>query len=199
MSLLTSRLPTNVEVNAVRRDVEDIEIVTTDGLWEVRNARHSQSLREWDISFPTGTYSGTTIAAVIAMYKAARGALYPFRFKDPIDNSATLEAFGTGDGVTATFQLRKNYTVGSDTHLRTITRPVSAISIYKAGVLQSSGYTVNYDTGSVLFSSIPGAAAALTWSGSFDVPVRFDTDLESTALDIRLMHIDTLTLKEIRE
>jgi uncharacterized protein (TIGR02217 family) len=199
VTLLASRLPTTVEVNAIRRDVEDIEIVTTDGLWEVRNARHSQSLREWDISFPAGSYSGTTIAAVIAMFKAARGALYPFRFKDPIDNSATLEAFGTGDGTTATFQLRKNYTVGSDTHQRTITRPIAAVSIYKNDVLQTTGYTVDYTTGAVLFSSIPAAAAALKWSGSFDIPVRFDTPLGATAIDYRTMHIDTLTLKEIRE
>lgn len=199
MTFLTSRLPTKVEVNAVLRDDEDIEIVVTDGLWEQRNARHSQSLREWDLSFPAGAYDDVTIAAVIAMYKAARGKLYGFRFKDPIDNSATLQAFGTGDGTTATFQLRKNYTSGGETHQRKITRPVSAIQIYKNDVLQTSGYSVNYDTGLVTFTSIPAAAAALTWSGSFDVPVRFDTALSATALSIKHMHIDTLTLKEIRE
>ena len=59
MAFIDQRLPTQVEVNAVKRDDEDIEIVTTDGGHEVRNARSSQSLREFDISFPAATYGPT--------------------------------------------------------------------------------------------------------------------------------------------
>ena len=199
MTFIDQRLPTSVEVNAVRRDDDDVEIVTTDGGWETRNARQSSSLREWDLSFPAGAYSSSVIQAVIAMYKAARGRLHTFRFKDPVESSAALAVFGTGDGATTAFTLGIAYTAGSETYTRLITRPISAVSIYINGVLQSSGYSVSYTTGVVTFTPAPSAAAVLAWTGSFDVPVRFDSPLEMTAMDIRLAHIDTLTIKEVRE
>jgi uncharacterized protein (TIGR02217 family) len=199
MTLISQRLPTSVEINAVRRTIEDIEIVTTDGLWEVRNARHSQPLREWDISFPAGQYASTTIEAVADMFGAARGALHTFLFKDPLENAVTDEVFGTGDGATTIFYLSKGYTAGSETLAQTITRPVSSIVLKKDGVVTGSGYTVDYTLGKVTYSVAPSNGVVLTWTGSFDRPVRFDTPLGMTALDIRLAHIDTLTLKEVRE
>ena len=174
MAFIDQRLPTKVELNAVRHDEEDIEIVTTDGGWETRNARQSSSLRSWDISFPAGFYDDATIAAVVAMYKAARGKLHSFRFKDPVENAIADAQFGTGDGTTTIFPLLIPYAAGS-------------------------GYSVNYATGVVTFSPAPSVGVVLSWSGDYDVPVRFDSALDMTALTIRLAHIETLTIKEVRE
>jgi uncharacterized protein (TIGR02217 family) len=199
MAFIDQRLPTKVELNAVRHDDEDIEIVTTDGGWETRNARQASSLRSWDISFPAGFYDDATIAAVIAMYKAARGKLHSFRFKDPVENAVADAQFGIGDGATTTFPLIIPYTAGSETFERAITRPISPIIIKKDGVVAGSGYSVNYATGVVTFSPAPSVGVVLSWSGAYDVPVRFDSALEMTALTIRLAHVETLTIKEVRE
>jgi len=199
MAFLNQGLPTQVEQNAVRRDEEDIEIVTTDGGFEVRNARSSQGLREYDISFPAAVYGDAVHEAVIALYKVARGKLHSFRFRDFTDYQLDGEVIGTGDASTTAFQVVQSWTVDGTTETRTITRPVSPLSVYKDGVLQGSGYTVDYTTGIVTFTSAPGDGVAISVSGTFDVPVRFDTVQTMTALDRRLRHIDTMTLREVRE
>lgn len=199
MAFIDQRLPTQVEINAVRRDAEDIEIVTTDGGFEVRNARRAQSLREFDIAFPTGDGASTVIAAVVALYKVARGPLNAFRFRDFLDYELTLEPIGVGDGANHDFQIKQSWTVAGDTESRAITRPVTPMSVYLDGVLQSSGYTVNYSTGVVHFTIAPAVAKVVAVTGTFDLPVRFDQPLPMTAIDGRLRHIDTITLKELRE
>lgn len=199
MAFLNQRLPSQVEQNAVRRDEEDIEIVTTDGGFEVRNARSSQGLREFDISFPAAAYGDDVHDAVIALYKVARGKLYPFRFRDFTDYSLSAEVIGTGDGAATAFQVIQSWTVDGTTETRTVTRPVSPLSVYKDGALQGSGYTVDYTTGIITFTSAPTAGVVISVTGTFDVPVRFDSVQTMTALDRRLKHIDTMTLREVRE
>lgn len=199
MAFLSQRLPVEVEIGAVCRIDEDIEIVTTDGLWEVRNARHSQPLRKFDVSFPAGDYDSTIIEAVKNQFAVARGPLNPFRFQDWSDYKLEMEQIGVGNGVATTFQITKTYTSGSDTHIRPITRPVSAIQVYKNGVLQVSGYSVDYTTGIITFTPAVTNGHAVVVNGEFDVPVRFDPELAKTGLAGFLEHIDTFTLNEIRE
>jgi len=199
MAFITTRLPMEVEIGATRRDVEDIGVVTTDGGWEVRNARAAQSLMEYDISFPMSLRTGSIYLQVLAMYKAARGQLHGFLFRDWANYQLTAANIGTGNGVTTAFQIVQKWTAGSETHSRKITRPVSAIGVYKAGVLQVSGYSVSYSTGIVTFTSAPLAAVAITVTGEFDVPVRFDTPLETLGYSSELEHIETMTLREVRE
>lgn len=201
MTFIDQRLPREIELGAVRREKENLDIVATDGGYEVRNARHSQSMFEYEVSFPPSEFDGTIVAAVKDLFRASRGGLYPFRFRDwDTENSTlTLEEIGTGDGTTTAFQITKTTTVGGVTAVRNITRPVSAISVYIDAVLQTSGYSVNYSTGVVTFTSAPTVGQAITVSGSYDIPVRFDLSLESTGLTGWLEHIETLTLIEVKE
>ncbi len=198
MAFLNQRLPTKVEVNAVMRDEEDIEIVTTDGGYEVRNARASQSLREWDISFPAAEYGDAVHEAVIAQFKVARGSLHSFPFRDFTNSTLTAEVIGEGDGVTLVFQITQSWTVAGVTESRNITRPVATMLVFKDGVT-ASGYTIDYATGLITFTVAPADDVEISVTGTFDVPVRFDTAQTMTALDRRLKHIDTMTIKEVRE
>ena len=83
----------------------------------------------------------------------------------------------------------KNYTSGSITESRTVTKPVSGtVIIYLNSVLQSSGYTVDYLTGIVTFAAAPSNTVLVQADFEFDVPVRFDTDKLSAALDTYGVH-----------
>src|SRR4029077_9126003 len=123
--------------------------------------------------------------AILAMYRAHFGSLYPFRFRDWSDYQAMDSGFATGDATTTAFQLSMTYdpqyillgTQGTYFYVRDITLLASTPAIKKAGVLQTVGtdYTIS-SSGLVTFASPPATDAALTWSGEFDVPVRFDTD-----------------------
>lgn len=104
-------------------------------------------------------------------------------FNSPI---GTPNQFGTGDGSTTVFGLYKTYTSGGVNRTRRIVKPVSAtVSIYKNGVLQTltTDYTIDYATGIVTFVSAPTNGHALTWTGRFDVPVRFATDFFDAAMN----------------
>lgn len=79
---LTTTLPPQVEIGAVRRLKYSTDIVTTDGGAEVRNGRWATPLREFDISFPISERDGEIYQAVIDLYDEAMGALYSFNFKD---------------------------------------------------------------------------------------------------------------------
>ena len=67
------------------------------------------------------------------------------------------------------------------------------------GVEQITGWSVNTATGSVTFTTAPGAGVAITAGFEFDVPVRFDTDMLDVTLDLeRLGSITSIPLLEIR-
>lgn len=199
--MINQRLTQNIEINAVKRIVFSTEVVATDGGQEQRNRRWTYPRLEWDCQLPPQARSAVDYLAVRDLFQAAAGAFETFLFRDWDDAAAALAQFGVGDGVTTVFQLAKTYTAGGATFSRKITRPVSGgAAIYKAGVLQSSGVTVDYTTGRVTFAAAPAASAALTWSGGFDVPVRFHDDtLAMTGLTPDLGHIDSFTLIEVRE
>ena len=92
---------------------------------------------------------------------------------------------GVGDGTT-TYKFNKIYTSGGTSTLRRIQKPVAspAAAIYVDGVLQTTGYTISTSAGTVVFSSTKSGAQTLTWEGTFDVPVRFDSDEFRSRFDV---------------
>ena len=114
--------------------------------------------------------------------------------------SPTDQAIGTGDGATTAFQLMKRYASGSQTWLRTITKPVAGtVRVAFDGEEQLSGWSVDTTNGVVTFDSAPAEGVAITAGYAFDVPVRFDTDALDVTLDLeRLGSITSIPLLEIR-
>jgi len=203
MSFIDILLPEKVMVNSVRREIEDTEIVTSVGGFEVRNIATAQSIFEYDISITPGDFDDATIEAVHALYKVCRGKTYGFRFRDwdPKNRVLDAEPIGTGDGSQTTFQITKSWTLDGQTHSRKVTRPVAGLQVFKAGVPQTiaTHYTIDLDTGIITFLSAPGAGQAITVTGEFDIPVRFASDLQATGLASFIEHYDSITLREIRE
>lgn len=198
MAHIATRLSQNVELDAGRRHLWDVEVVRSDGGSEVRNSRWSQPLLEFTVSYPPAARDNAVFRSVQNAYLATGGGNDSFAFRDWCDYQATDEEFGIGDGATLAFNLFKNYAFGSASFSRRIYLPVSAITIKKDGVTQSSGYTVSYTAGTVTFAVAPAAAAVLTWSGDFDVPVRFDGAMETTGITTTLEQTEQMTLKEVR-
>ena len=201
MTFIDSRLPQQIEINAVRRETEPVDIVRTDGGYEVRNIRHAQGLFEYDVSFPPGGFDASVTEAVYAMWRASRGGLYAFRFRDwdSKNNTLTDEVIGTGDGATTTFQITQTHTVGGVSSVRNVTRPVSAFTVMLDGAVQGSGYSIDYSTGVLTFTTAPALDVEISVSGTYDIPVRFDLSFEATGMASFLEHIETLTLVEVKE
>ena len=85
-------------------------------------------------------------------------------------------------------------TAGTYFYVRDITLLASTPVIKKANVIQTAGTDYNISSsGLVTFATAPASGAQLSWSGEFDVPVRFDTD----ALSVVMNEADLISLRSI--
>ena len=149
----------NTRINTLRSGVER------------RNARWSTPLHRGSVMFNNINEGGH--ALVLATHHACMGSLIGFRFKDWSDFDATAEVIGTGTGAEQELQLIKTYSFGTVDTIRNITKPVfGTVTVYADEIEISS--TVDYATGIVTITAADGAE--ITWSGEFDVPVRFESD-----------------------
>lgn len=125
---------------------------------------------------PYQNISPAKTALVIAAFNACQGAARGFRFKDWADYSATAEAIGNTPGANSNpVQLYKSYTFGGTTVTRPIKKPVSgSVTVYSNGAAKAG--TLDATTGLFTPATAWTSGQALTWTGEFDVPVRFSSD-----------------------
>jgi len=187
------------------------EVVLLGSGAEERNARWAHSRRVYDAGYGVKTFEA--LSQVIAFFEERRGRLYGFRWRDRLDHSsaapdaavaATDQAIGTGDGVTASFQLSKTYGSLYSPYQRPIAKPApGSVRVAVAGseVSEGTAFSVDTTTGVVTFLAghIPPVGAAVTAGFLFDVPVRFDTDyLEVDMSAFAAGAIPKIPLVEIR-
>jgi uncharacterized protein (TIGR02217 family) len=172
---------------------------------EARNARWLNSRRSYDIGY--GMRSDNDLHTVIAFFEARNARLRGFRFKDWSDYkscgptstpSATDQPLGTGSITPMSYQLKKTYTSGSQSWVRTIMKPVAGTILAAVNGVATGAFTVDTTTGILTFTAPPAAGAVLTWGGEFDTPVRFDTDkLVINMRDYRAGQIQSIPLMEL--
>jgi uncharacterized protein (TIGR02217 family) len=172
-------------------------IVTTASGREQRNAAWASGRMRYDVG--TGVRSETDLQTLIDFFRARRGAAKGFRFRDPLDHSATDQLIGTGDGVRTRFALVKHYGAGPDAETRPISRPVpGSVSVFVSGQAVLSGWSLS--NGAVSFALPPATGAAVTATFQFDVPVRFAEDkLDIDAVTFAAGDAPHVPLIEVRE
>ena len=201
------RFPVSISRGLAGGPERRTDVVMTASGREERNARWANSRRKYNAGY--GVKSLDDINAVIAFFEERRGKLYAFRFKDYLDFksckpsqavSATDQVIGAGDGVTAVFQLVKNYGA-TRPWARPITAPVAGTILISVNGMATTQFTGDATTGLITFNAgaIPPNGAAIAAGFEFDVPVRFDTDL----IKINLEHfaggdIPDIPLIEVR-
>lgn len=198
--------PTGVALGASGGPERRTEIVTLGSGFEERNAVWAHSRRRYNAGYGIKTLD--ELYGVIAFFEARNGRLHGFRWRDRADCRsgaptvtvlASDQAIGSGNGVTAAFQLVKTYSSGGIDYQRTIKKPVAGSVLCAIDGVETHAFTVDTTTGIVTFDAAPAEGAAVSAGFQFDVPVRFDTD----RLDINLAHfeageIPSIPLVEIR-
>lgn len=117
---------------------------------------------------------------VIDAHHACMGSLIGFRLKDYSDFEAINQVIGFGTGAEQTLQLTKTYTFGTVSRIREIYKPISStVELFGDG--SPLPFSLEETTGLITFTA-PGGAE-ITWSGEFDVPVRFADDEMSWSYD----------------
>lgn len=87
---LDAQLPEEIALGPTKRTDYGIEIVTTDGGYEVRNARWATPLRTYEVSFPPTTRDGAVYNAVKALFEQSMGGLHSFDFIDWTEEGAEV-------------------------------------------------------------------------------------------------------------
>jgi uncharacterized protein (TIGR02217 family) len=188
MSFHEVLFPLDIALKSAGGPERRTDIVALGSGAEERNARWAHSRRRYDAGYGVKTLDA--LSAVVAFFEERRGRLHGFRWRDRLDHSSALpaasvtpldQAVGTGDGVTATFQLAKTYGATYAPYARPIAKPVAgSVRVAVNGIEQTEGsaFSVDTTTGIVTFLAghIPGSAAVIRAGFLFDVPVRFDTD-----------------------
>ncbi len=181
-------------------------VVTTASGHEQRNMDWATGRLQFDAG--PGVRSEADVQALIAFFRARRGAAKAFRFRDPFDHSSsamtggpmpTDQVIGTGDGVVTQFALQKLYGTGAEAERRPITRPVvGSVLVAVNGTAQLTGWAL--DSGTIIFLVPPSPGAIVSAGFLFDVPVRFAEDaLAIDSVTFAAADVASVPLIEVRE
>lgn len=179
--------------------------VTTSG-FERRNSHWSDARIRYDVG--PGIRSEAELGVLLSFFRARRGAARGFRLPDPFDFSssglteaptASDQLIGTGDGLTASFQLIKTYGEGSDAQRRAITRPRAGSVLVSVDGAPTSAFTLG-ESGGIIFDAAPPNGSAIRAGFLFDVPVRFAEDrLDLSCINFAAGEAPSVPLIELRE
>jgi uncharacterized protein (TIGR02217 family) len=205
------RFPAGISLGATGGPERRTEIVVLGSGAEERNSRWADSKRSYNAGY--GIKRVDDLHAVIAFFEERRGRFHGFRWKDWSDYKSAApnasvtaldQAIGTGNGVTATFQLVKTYGSAFAPWTRDIKKPVAgSVRVAVAGVEKIAGthFNVDHATGLVTFTggNIPAMGQSVTAGFEFDVPARFDSDrLEVNLSLIEAGSIPNIPIVEVR-
>lgn len=203
------RFPANLSFGSVGGPERRTEIVTLANGFEERNSPWAHSRRRYDAG--VGLRSLNDVETLIAFFEARAGQLHGFRWKDWSDFKSCVplatpapddQLIGTGDGETKVFQLRKTYVSGLQEYSRPIRKPVlGTVVVAVAGdqKIESLEFTMNPETGEVIFTLAPDLGTRVTAGFEFDVPVRFDTDaIQTSVASFRAGDVPSVPVVEVR-
>jgi uncharacterized protein (TIGR02217 family) len=176
------RFPTDIAYGSTGGAIFSTNVTSNVAGYEKRNQQWQNPRCAYNVAH--GIKNKAQLDELIAFFRAHKGRAKPFRFKDFADFQGIGEQIGVGNGTQLTFQLIKTYITGSLSDIRTINKPVdSSVKIYFGSTLQTTGYSVNYETGIITFTTPPTTGIIIKADFEFDVWVRFDTDQINVRLD----------------
>lgn len=170
---------------------------------EQRSLQAEHGRTRIDVTIPRDRVAD--IPALRRWYRATRGKAVGFRVQDPSDYLSTEAGYAADVEATAiaatdqplietatvgVYQLTKRYAVGDEsgdlTYDRPIYKPVSIIVANEVGAVQDdSKWDLDLNTG-LLTPNGSFVGTPNTWGGSFEIPIRFDSDLPVRVADFRI-------------
>jgi len=199
--------PENINYGSVFGSGFNTQIITLDSGEEERIQRWGGSgRRRYNAKYGIKTIED--LQAVNLLHMIVQGSTYGFKFKDWMDYSTGQDGLdsivgfedvqiGVGDGTKTQFQLTKNYTLGTTSLLRNLTKPVEGtVRVGLNGVELLSNFTVNYTNGVITASVAPNAGVVVTAGCEFYVPVRFGKEVDA-GIPIELVDFEIGSVPDI--
>ncbi len=199
------RMPEFIAVGAIGGPRFRTSVVEAGSGHEFRNIELSNMRHQWNVAQSIKTQAEFNVIKAFFVNRFGKG--FGFRFKDWSDFIATAENIGTGDAATRTFQLRKTYDDGTFQTVREIIKPRNDTDVegdhlakmfFDAVEQSTATWGLQTNTGLVTFGGPPAAGVAVTWTGEFDVPARFETDLmDSRFEDYNVLSWEGIVVREL--
>jgi len=208
-AFLEDRLPLDVRLGSSWADDYTVLITTTASGAEYRKLVQPFPVRSFHVNFTTT--QADLWARVISLYHRAYGKFAGFRVKC-LDDYSTNAFTGTptpldetlANSATGIYQLRNFYgtngtaLAGVGYPSRTIYKPVAGTVVAaKNGVTISSGLSVDTTTGLITISPAPLITDTITAGCQFDIPCRFNSSIEMTALSPSVRDCGSIDIIEL--
>lgn len=171
------RFPTDIAYTSAGGPNFETQVVGLSSGHERRASKWDYPLERWDVAY--GVTTQPLMKTLLYFFYQRRGRMHSFRFKNHDDYTLAGSQIGSGNGSQTDFPVYKVYpeTGGTYAFSRRIWKPLSSgFRVFKAGIEQFSGWSLDTTNGIVEFSSPPTGGQVITVHGEFDLPVRFDTD-----------------------
>lgn len=183
MGFLEIVFPEDIAYGAVGGPSYDTSIVTFRNGREQRNMNWPRGFLRWDVAH--GVKDAAQMRELENFFRTVRGRAYGFRFKDWTDYRLEQELIGHGNGTQTQFQLTKRYSfAGANDEVRPIRKiKPGTVAVWLNGIPQSSGWSINTNTGLLTFATAPPNGHSIRVSCEFYVPARFDTDVMRKSLE----------------
>ena len=167
--ILPDVFPYDISYNSVGSTRFATDVIVVDSGDDQRTQRWAQPLMEYDIAY--GVRTMEQLQALIAVFRAMRGRLFAFNYRDVVDHTSSVavvtearaappitsrdQIIGTGDGLTYIFQVMKTYTTpsGQANQSRPITRPEAGTVRVAINSNEVSSWSVDTTTGLVTMQS----------------------------------------------
>lgn len=168
---IEERLLDSVSYGTVYGESFNTDIKVMRNKSESRNMQWSESQGTYTLVFDALLEEDR--AKVMKVFRTCRGRGVGFRLKNWVDYKAKNETLGVMTDNTQSFQLKITSSAGGYTTVKTIRKPVvGRVVVYVDGV--ETPATIDYTKGIVTVAADIGST--ISWSGEYDIPVRFDND-----------------------
>ena len=199
------RMPEFIAVGAIGGPRFKTSVVEAGSGHEFRNVELSNMRHQWNVAQSIKTQEEFNV--IKAFFVNRYGKAFGFLFKDWSDFIATAELIGTGDNATRIFQLTKTYDDGTFSNIRDIMKPRNdtddegdhtAKMFFDAVEQLVATWSLDTATGLVTFGGPPAGGVLVTWTGEFDVPARFQTDImDSRFEDYNVLSWEGIIIREL--
>ncbi len=208
-NFLEERFPVDVRLGMSYADDYTVLITTTAGGAEYRKLVQPFPVRSFHVNVTTD--QADLWARVLALYHRAYGKFAGFRVKC-LDDFSTNNLTGVptptdevlANSATGIYQLRNFYgtngtaLAGVGYPSRTIHKPVAGTVVAaKNGVTIGSGLSVDTTTGLITIAPAPLITDTITAGCQFDIPCRFNSQIEVTSIDVALRDCGSIDIIEL--
>lgn len=185
--------------------------VTKTPLWKTMK-KESVSGREFRASFMLypryrftlsfdllrNTTAKPDLGNLVGFFNNMKGGYDSFLFSAPEDSTVANMSFGTGDGASTSFQLKRS--LGNTTYTDNVYDLNGAPLIMVDGANKTAGVDYNIGTtGIVTFAAAPAANKPLTWTGSYYWRCVFeDDDMDFDRFVSQMWEVKKLTVKTVK-